>query len=247
MPRMDYAEPDAKVIEVYKRRRSFFAWWKHREALVLTDRRVAVPGHCDRDASEFAGEEVYGEEEQLESRRARAQSRTIDLGLDLVCGSGAAAAAGARHRGPATLAGERIWKRTRNAPGQSPDRWPGAARRISSRHAPGTAAKYPATHTACAAGNGGHESLCQTRVCQPGREHQGPRRLLDSQAGGRARRDLRRDNGDRVLLRELRRRSRRLHSPGRPAVHPCDRPQYLRHLRVVPPAHLSHGGEGRGP
>jgi len=45
---MDYAEPDAKVIEVYKRRRSFLAWRKHREALVLTDRRVTVPGHCDR-------------------------------------------------------------------------------------------------------------------------------------------------------------------------------------------------------
>src|SRR6266853_139701 len=122
---MDYAEPDARVIEVYKRRRSFLAWWKHREALVLTDRRVAVPGPCDRDASEFAGEEVYGEEEQLESRRARAESRTIDLGLDVIYGSGAAAAARARYRGPGTLAGERIWKRT--------SRRPGAAASIASR------------------------------------------------------------------------------------------------------------------
>src|SRR6266513_3559457 len=112
---MDYTEPDAKVREVYKRHRSFPAWWKHREAFVLTHRRqrVAVPGHCDRDASEFAGEKVYGEEERLASRRARAESRTIDLGLDVVCGSGAAARA--RHRGPGTLAGERIGgNRTRN-------------------------------------------------------------------------------------------------------------------------------------
>jgi len=41
---MDYVEPDAKIIAVYKRRRSSLAWWKHREALVLTDRRVAVRG-----------------------------------------------------------------------------------------------------------------------------------------------------------------------------------------------------------
>src|SRR2546421_1754302 len=128
---MDYAEPDAKVIEVYKRRRSSLAWWKHREALVLTDRRVAVRGHCDRDASEFAGEEVYGEEERLESRRARAESRTSDLGLDIVRGGGAAAADRARHRGPGTLAGERIGNRTRKGPGQSPGPRPGAAQRAT--------------------------------------------------------------------------------------------------------------------
>src|SRR5213592_3895239 len=185
---MDYAGPDAKSIEVCKRRRSFLAWEEHREALVLTDAsQCRVPGHCDRDASEFAGEEVYGEEVRLESRRARAQSRTVDLGLDVVCGSGAAAAARARYRGPGTLAGQRIGNGTRNGPEQSPGRRLGAAASIASRHALATAAKYPATHTACAAGNGGDESLCQARVCQPGREHQGPRRLLDPQAGGRAR------------------------------------------------------------
>src|SRR6266436_4834268 len=123
-----------------------------------------------------------------------------------------------------------------------PNRAPG----VASRQAFGTAPKYPATHATCAVGNEGNGSLCQTRVCQPGWEHQGPRRLLDPHAGGRARRDLRRDNRDRVLLWELRRRSCSLRSPGRPAVHPGDRPQYLWHLRVVPPAHLSHGGEGRG-
>jgi len=44
----DYAEPDAKIIEVYKRRRSFLAWEEHREALVLTDptRRSADASQC---------------------------------------------------------------------------------------------------------------------------------------------------------------------------------------------------------
>src|ERR1044072_3503294 len=169
---MDYAEPDAKIIEVYKWRRPFLVCWKQGEAIVPTDAsqcRVAVAGPCNRDASEFAGEEVYGGEVRLESRRARAEIRAVDLGVGVIYGSGAAAAARARYRGPGTLAGERIWDS------------------IASRHALGTAAKYPATHTACAVGNGGHESLCQTRVCQPGREHQGPRRLLDPEARRRAR------------------------------------------------------------
>src|SRR5436190_16346001 len=58
---------------------------------------------------------------------------------------------------------------------------------VASRHAFATAPKHPATHATCAVGNEGNGSLRQTRVCQPGWEHQGPRRLLDPQAGGRAR------------------------------------------------------------
>src|SRR2546422_2843567 len=58
---------------------------------------------------------------------------------------------------------------------------------IGSRHAFETAPKYPTTHATCAAGNEGNGSLCQTRVCQPCWEHQGPRRLLGPHAGGRAR------------------------------------------------------------
>src|SRR5436309_5955038 len=58
---------------------------------------------------------------------------------------------------------------------------------VASRHAFGTAPKYPTTHATCAVGNEGNGSLYQTRVCQPIWEHQGPRRLLDPQAGGRAR------------------------------------------------------------
>src|SRR6266403_6155873 len=58
---------------------------------------------------------------------------------------------------------------------------------FASRHAFGTAPKYPTTHATCAVGNEGNGSLRQTRVCQPGWEHQGPRRLLDPHAGGPAR------------------------------------------------------------
>src|SRR2546427_6437000 len=58
---------------------------------------------------------------------------------------------------------------------------------VASRHASGTAPKYPTTHATCAVGNEGNESVCQTRVCQPGGEHQGPRRLLDPHASGPAR------------------------------------------------------------
>src|SRR5712692_3049459 len=41
-------------------------------------RRVAVPGRCHRDASEFDGQEVDREEVRLESRRAGAESRTVE-------------------------------------------------------------------------------------------------------------------------------------------------------------------------
>src|SRR6266851_5056811 len=58
---------------------------------------------------------------------------------------------------------------------------------VASHHAFGTAPKYPTTHATYAVGNEGNGSVCQTRVCQPGWEHQGPRCLLDPQAGGRAR------------------------------------------------------------
>src|SRR5206468_3804510 len=58
---------------------------------------------------------------------------------------------------------------------------------VASCHAFETAPKYPATHATRAFGNGGNGSVCQTRVFQPGWKHQGPRRLLDPQAGGRAR------------------------------------------------------------
>src|SRR5260370_6195729 len=58
---------------------------------------------------------------------------------------------------------------------------------FASRHAFGTAPKYPTTHTTCAVDDEGDGSLCKARVCQPGWEHQGPLRLLDPQAGGRAR------------------------------------------------------------
>src|SRR5213596_2616932 len=42
--------------------------------------------------------------------------------------------------------------------------------RVASRHASATAPKYATTHATCAVGNEGNGSLCQTRVCQPGRE-----------------------------------------------------------------------------
>src|SRR6266581_2684862 len=58
---------------------------------------------------------------------------------------------------------------------------------VASHHAFATAPKYPTTHATCAVGNEGNGSVCQTRVCQPGWKHQGPRRLLDPHAGGRAR------------------------------------------------------------
>src|SRR6266699_39987 len=58
---------------------------------------------------------------------------------------------------------------------------------IASRHAFGTAPKYAATHATRAVGDEADGSIRQARVCQPGREHQGPRRLLDPHAGGRAR------------------------------------------------------------
>src|SRR5258707_15742469 len=58
---------------------------------------------------------------------------------------------------------------------------------VSSLHKFGTAPKYSTTHSTCAVGYEGDESLCKARVCQPGWEHQGPLRLLDPQAVGRAR------------------------------------------------------------
>src|SRR2546426_1513230 len=58
---------------------------------------------------------------------------------------------------------------------------------VASRHAFGTAQKYPTPHATSAVGNEGHGSLCQTRVCQPGWKHQGPPRVLDPPTGGRAR------------------------------------------------------------
>src|SRR5216684_4795019 len=58
---------------------------------------------------------------------------------------------------------------------------------VSPLHGFGTAPKYSTTHSTCAVGNEGDGSLCQTRVCQPGWEHQGPRGLLDPPAGGRPR------------------------------------------------------------
>src|SRR5713101_8963172 len=50
-----------------------------------------------------------------------------------------------------------------------------------------TASKYSTTHSTCAVGYEGNGSLRKARVCQPCWEHQGPPRLLDPQAGGRAR------------------------------------------------------------
>src|SRR2546427_11622890 len=77
------------------------------------------------------------------------------------------------------------------APGVSPpQKEEGTSRSdpgVASRHAFATAPKNPTTHATGAVGNEGNGSLCQTRVCQPGWEHQGPRRLLDPHAGGRAR------------------------------------------------------------
>jgi len=49
---------------------------------------------------------------------------------------------------------------------------------VASRHAFGTAPKYPTTHATCALAMKGMDLFCQTRVCQPGWKHQGPRRLL---------------------------------------------------------------------
>src|SRR5439155_26066946 len=69
----------------------------------------------------------------------------------------------------------------RNGPGRS------VAICVASHHTLGTAPKDTTTHPACAIGRGGDESLCQARVCQPGRKHQGPLRLLDPQTSGRAR------------------------------------------------------------
>src|SRR6266581_6769362 len=48
---------------------------------------------------------------------------------------------------------------------------------IASRHALGTARKYSATHATRTVGDEADGSIRQARVCQPGREHQGPRRL----------------------------------------------------------------------
>ncbi len=80
---IDYAEPDAKVIEVHERRRPFLAWWEHREALVLTDptRRSAasqcrVPGHCDR-ATPLNLLERKSTVKKLDSRAEELEQRVV--------------------------------------------------------------------------------------------------------------------------------------------------------------------------
>src|SRR5437867_11167330 len=85
-----------------------------------------------------------------------------------------------RHRRD-THDGDRIRPRNKKRETSRPD--PG----VASRHAFGTAPKYSATHATRAVGDEADGSIRQARVCQPGREHQGPRRLLDPQAGGGAR------------------------------------------------------------